>query len=67
MMASLPVSGQITGVRAARMLDVPDRGRVADGTLAAVIAVRGKPLDGVRTLEDVVDMKSGMGGRRPDC
>ena len=39
---------------AADLLGVSDRGAIAPGLLADVIAVRGNPLDDVRTLENVV-------------
>jgi imidazolonepropionase-like amidohydrolase len=53
-------------VYAADLLDVADRGRIAEGMRADLIAVRGDPLDDVRVLEDVVFvMKSGTVYRRP--
>ncbi len=51
---------------AADLLDVADRGRIAEGMRADLIAVRGDPLDDVRVLEDVVFvMKSGTVYRQP--
>ena len=35
------------------LLDTPDRGRLAEGMLADVIAVPGNPLDDITVTEDV--------------
>jgi len=40
-------------LRGADLLDLPDRGVIAPGKRADVIAVRGNPLEDVRVLEDV--------------
>jgi imidazolonepropionase-like amidohydrolase len=53
-------------VHAADLLDVADRGRVAEGMRADMIAVRGDPLDDVSVLEDVVFvMRNGRVYRQP--
>jgi imidazolonepropionase-like amidohydrolase len=53
-------------VYAADLLGVADRGRIAEGMRADLVAVRGDPLDDVRVLEDVVFvMKSGTVFRQP--
>ena len=58
---------QAATIHAADLLDVPDRGRIAEGLLADLIAVRGNPLDDIRTLEDVVFvMKGGVVYKRPE-
>lgn len=44
---------------AATLLGTPDRGTIAAGKLADLIAVRGNPLDNVRVLEDVVFVMRG--------
>jgi imidazolonepropionase-like amidohydrolase len=40
-------------VNAAELLRVPDRGRIAPGLLADLVAVSGNPLENIRVLEDV--------------
>ena len=51
---------------AAELLQVSDRGRLAEGWLADLIAVDGDPLEDVTTLESVVFvMKDGMVARSP--
>lgn len=40
-------------VNAAELLRVPDRGRIALGLLADLVAVPGNPLENIRVLEDV--------------
>jgi len=51
---------------AADLLGVADRGAIAPGLLADIIAVRGNPLDDVKTLENVVFvMKDGAIAKRP--
>jgi len=40
-------------VNAAELLRVPDRGRIAPGLLADLVAVPGNPLENIRVLEDV--------------
>ena len=58
---------QAATIHAADLLDVPDRGRIAEGLLPDLIAVRGNPLDDIRTLEDVVFvMKGGVVYKRPE-
>jgi imidazolonepropionase-like amidohydrolase len=53
-------------VNAADLLGVDDRGRIAPGTLADLIAVPGDPLEDVRVLEDVrFVMKGGRVYKRP--
>jgi imidazolonepropionase-like amidohydrolase len=48
-------------VYAADLLGVNDRGRIAEGTLADLVAVSGNPLDDIRVLEDVqFVMKGGV-------
>jgi imidazolonepropionase-like amidohydrolase len=50
----------------ADLLDVDDRGRIAEGQLADIIAVRGNPLEDVTVLEHVVFvMKGGEIYKRP--
>ena len=57
---------QAATIRAADLLSVPDRGRIAEGLRADLIAVRGSPLDSIRTMEDVVFvMKGGVVYKRP--
>jgi imidazolonepropionase-like amidohydrolase len=57
---------QAATIRAADLLNVPDRGRIAEGLRADLVAVRGNPLDSIRTLEDVVFvMKGGVVFKRP--
>lgn len=46
-------------IHAADLLGVSDRGRIAAGLLADMIAVRGDPLQDVRTMEDVVFVMKG--------
>ncbi|MFQ5748291.1 MAG: amidohydrolase family protein, partial [Planctomycetota bacterium] len=54
-------------LRGADLLDLPDRGVLAPGKRADVIAVPGNPLENVRLLEDVrFVMKGGMVFRRED-
>ena len=57
-------------VHAADLLDTPDRGRLAEGMLADVIAVPGNPLDDIEVTKDVRFVMQGgrvikhvMGGR----
>ncbi len=57
-------------IHAADLLDVPDRGRLAEGMLADVIAVPGNPLDDIEVTKDVRFVMQGgrvikhvMGGR----
>ncbi len=45
---------QTATVHAADLLDVEDRGRIAEGLLADMIAVPGNPLDDISVTEDVV-------------
>jgi imidazolonepropionase-like amidohydrolase len=53
-------------VNAADLLGVSDRGHIAPGLLADVVAVRGNPLDDIRVLEDVrFVMKGGAIYKRP--
>ncbi len=53
-------------IHAAELLGVEDRGRVASGLLADLIAVPGDPLQDVRVLEDVrFVMKGGVIYKRP--
>ena len=53
-------------MNAAELLRVPDRGRIAEGLLADLVAVRGNPLENIRTLEDVrFVMKSGKVYKQP--
>ena len=53
-------------VNAADLLGVSDRGNIAPGLLADVVAVRGNPLDDIRVLEDVrFVMKGGEIYKRP--
>ncbi len=40
-------------VHAADLLDTPDRGRLAEGTLADIVAVPGNPLDDIEVTRDV--------------
>ena len=50
---------------AADLLGVSDRGAIAPGLLADIIAVRGNPLDDIKTLESVVFvMKDGAIAKR---
>lgn len=50
----------------ARLFGVNDRGRIAAGKLADLIAVRGNPLDDVTVLENVIFvMKGGVVYKRP--
>ncbi len=57
---------QAATIHAADLLSVPDRGRIAQGLLADLTAVRGNPLDSIRTMEDVVFvMKGGVVYKRP--
>lgn len=48
-------------IYAADLLDVDDRGRIAEGLLADLVAVPGNPLDDVSVTEDVVFVM--LGGR----
>ncbi|MYE94192.1 MAG: amidohydrolase family protein [Gemmatimonadetes bacterium] len=57
-------------IHAADLLDTPDRGRLAEGLLADVIAVPGNPLDDIEVTKDVRFVMQGgrvikhvMGGR----
>ncbi len=51
---------------AADLLGTDDRGRIAEGLLADIVAVRGNPLDDVRILENVVFvMKNGVVYKSP--
>jgi imidazolonepropionase-like amidohydrolase len=53
-------------VNAADLLGVSDRGRIAPGLLADLVAVPGNPLDNIRVLEDVrFVMKGGQIYKRP--
>jgi imidazolonepropionase-like amidohydrolase len=53
-------------VNAADLLKVNDRGRIAEGLLADLVAVRGNPLENIRTLEDVrFVMKGGTIHKKP--
>src|SRR5438034_288224 len=53
-------------MNAAELLRVLDRGRIAEGLLADLVAVRGNPLENIRTLEDVrFVMKSGKVYKQP--
>ncbi len=53
-------------LNAADLLGVDDRGRIAPGTLADLVAVPGDPLEDVRVLEDVrFVMKGGRVYKRP--
>ena len=53
-------------VNAADLLGASDRGRIAPGLLADVVAVRGNPLEDVRVLEDArFVMKGGRVYKRP--
>ena len=53
-------------VNAADLLGVNDRGRIAPGLLADLVAVPGNPLEDVRVLEDVrFVMKGGQIYKRP--
>ena len=53
-------------IHAADLLGVEDRGRLEKGLLADLIAVRGNPLETIRTMEDVVFvMKDGHIYKRP--
>jgi imidazolonepropionase-like amidohydrolase len=53
-------------VNAAELLRVNDRGRIAEGLLADLVAVRGNPLENIRALEDVrFVMKSGKVYKQP--
>jgi imidazolonepropionase-like amidohydrolase len=54
-------------VNATDLLGVKDRGRIAPGMLADIIAVAGNPLDNVRVLEDVrFVMKDGKVYKKPE-
>jgi imidazolonepropionase-like amidohydrolase len=46
-------------VYAADLLDTPDRGAIAEGMLADIIAVPGNPLDDISVTEDVVFVMQG--------
>jgi len=51
---------------AAELIDRPDRGRLAPGLLADIVAVAGNPLDNIRLLENVTFvMKGGTVYKRP--
>jgi imidazolonepropionase-like amidohydrolase len=51
----------------AELFGTPDRGRIASGLLADLIAVAGNPLENVRLLEDVrFVMKGGVVYKQPD-
>ena len=57
-------------IHAADLLDTPDRGRLAEGMLADIIAVPGNPLDDIAVTKDVQFVMLGgrvikhvMGGR----
>jgi imidazolonepropionase-like amidohydrolase len=53
-------------VNAAELLRVPDRGRIAPGLLADLVAVPGNPLENIRVLEDVrFVMKGGRVYKQP--
>ena len=53
-------------VHAAGLLGVEDRGRLAPGLLADLVAVPGNPLDDIRVMEDVrFVMKGGVVYKRP--
>ena len=53
-------------VNAAHLLGVSDRGNIAPGLLADIVAVPGNPLENVRVLEDVrFVMKGGQVYKRP--
>jgi imidazolonepropionase-like amidohydrolase len=53
-------------VNATDLLGVSDRGNIAPGLLADLVAVPGNPLDNIRVLEDVrFVMKGGQIYKRP--
>jgi imidazolonepropionase-like amidohydrolase len=53
-------------VNASDLLGVNDRGNIAPGLLADLVAVSGNPLDNIRVLEDVqFVMKGGQIYKRP--
>ena len=53
-------------INAADLLGVSDRGNIAPGLLADIVAVPGNPLDNIRVLEDVrFVMKGGQVYKRP--
>lgn len=52
---------QSATVRAAEMLELPDRGQIAVGRLADVIAVPGNPLENIRVMEAVSFVMKGRG------
>jgi imidazolonepropionase-like amidohydrolase len=53
-------------VNAAELLRVPDRGRIAEGLLADLVAVHGNPLENIRAVEDVrFVMKGGRVYKQP--
>ena len=53
-------------VNAVDLLGVNDRGSIAPGLLADLVAVPGNPLDNIRVLEDVrFVMKGGQVYKRP--
>jgi imidazolonepropionase-like amidohydrolase len=55
-----------TSVNATDLLGVTDRGKIAPGLLADLVAVPGNPLDNIRVLEDVrFVMKGGQIYKRP--
>jgi imidazolonepropionase-like amidohydrolase len=55
-----------TSVNAADLFGVSDRGNIAPGLLADLVAVPGNPLDNIRMLEDVrFVMKGGQIYKRP--
>ena len=54
-------------VNAADLLGVKDRGNIAPGLLADIVAVPGNPLDNIRAVEDVsFVMKGGQVYKRPE-
>jgi imidazolonepropionase-like amidohydrolase len=50
---------QAASVRGAEMLELNDRGQLAPGKLADVIAVAGNPLQNIGTMENVLFVMKG--------
>ena len=62
---------QAATIRGAELLELDDRGHLAPGKLADIVAVPGNPIENIRTMENVVfvmkggDVLKGVGTPRP--
>jgi imidazolonepropionase-like amidohydrolase len=50
---------QAATIRGAELLELDDRGYLAPGKLADIVAVSGNPLENIRTMENVVFVMKG--------